>query len=90
MKKTKRITNSLIILLLLAASVWAVDLRNEDGVRYEVKVHEGSTTLNTSIDANSTIANICSECEIEVVGVGRVKVKGSGRIVIKNGKLSKE
>ncbi len=90
MKKTKQITKSLVFLLLLAASVWAIDLRNEDGVRYEVKIHEGATTLNTSIDANTTIWNICSECEIEVVGVGRVKVKGSGKIVIRDGKLSKE
>ena len=90
MKKTKQITKSLVVLLLLAASIWAIDLRNEDGVRYEVKIHEGATTLNTSIDANTTIWNICSECEIEVVGVGRVKVKGSGKIVIRDGKLSKE
>jgi hypothetical protein len=90
MKTTRPITKSLIVSLLLTASVLAADLRNEDGVRYEVKVHEGATTTNTWIDGNNTIGNICSECEIEVVGVGKIKVKGSERVVIKDGKLSKQ
>lgn len=91
MKKTiRRIANSLIVTLLLAVGIFAVDLRNEDGVRYEVKVHDGPTTLNTSIDGNSTVVNICSSCEIEVVGVAKIKVKGSETIVIKDGKLSKK
>ncbi len=90
MINTKQITRSAGVLLLLAASVCAVDLKNEDGTRYEVKIHEGSTTLNTWIDANTTSSSICSDCEIEVVGVGRIKVKGSEKVVIKDGKLSKQ
>ncbi len=90
MKKIKLIATIFAALLLSAASVLAIDLKNEDGVRYEVKVHDGPTTLNTSIDGNSTVSNICSSCEIEVVGVGRIKVKGSGTVVIKDGKLSKQ
>jgi len=90
MKKIGLITKFLAVSLLLAASVSAGDLRNEDGKRYEVKVHESSTTRNTWIDGNSTTLSICGSCEIEVVGIGKVKISGSERAVIKNGKLSKQ
>jgi hypothetical protein len=68
----------------------AADLRNEDGKRYEVKVHDGGTTRNTWIDANSSMLSICSSCEVEVVGVGRMKISGSDRLSIKGGKLIKQ
>jgi hypothetical protein len=67
----------------------AADLRNEDGKRYEVKVHDGGTTRNTWIDANSSMLSICSSCEVEVVGVGRMKISGSDRLSLKGGKLIK-
>ena len=76
--------------IFLMVSVYAADLRNEDGKRYEVKVHEGSTTRNTWIDGNSTVLSICSSCEVEVVGIGKIKISGSERLVIKNGKISKQ
>lgn len=81
---------SALSLLLTASVVSAADLKNEDGKRYEVKVHEGSTTRNTWIDGNSTVMSICGSCEVEVVGIGRVKISGSERLVIKNGKLAKQ
>jgi hypothetical protein len=90
MKKIKQITKLLAILALFAASVFGGDLRNEDGRRYEVKIHNSSTTTNTYIDANTTALSICSDCEIEVVGVGKIRIKGSERAVIKNGKLFKQ
>lgn len=90
MKKIAIVTKFLALFLLLAATVTAGDLRNEDGRRYEVKVYEGSTTRNTWIDGNSTVLSICSNCEIEVVGVGKIKICGSERAVIKNGKLTKQ
>lgn len=90
MKKIGFITKFMAVSMLLAVGVSAGDLRNEDGKRYEVKVHESSTTRNTSIEANTTMLSICSSCEIEVVGLGRVKISGSERAVIKNGKLSKQ
>ncbi len=90
MKKIGLITKFLAVFLLLAASVAAGDLRNEDAKRYEVRVHETSTTRNTSIDGNSSVLSICSSCEIEVVGIGRIKISGSERAVIKNGKLFKQ
>jgi hypothetical protein len=67
----KRIINVAIIALFLTlASITALsaDLRNEDGKRYEVKVHDGGTTLNTWIEANATTLSICGSCEVEVVG----------------------
>lgn len=90
MKKIKQITKLLTILALFAAGVFGADLRNEDGRRYEVKIHGSSTTTNTYIDASTTTLSICSDCEIEVVGVGRIRIKGSERAVIKNGKLFKQ
>ncbi len=79
----------MILSLALATYAFPADLRNEDGKRYEVKVHDGGTTRNTWIDGNSTALSICSSCEIEVVGIGRVKVRGSDKVTIKNGKLVK-
>ena len=90
MKKIKQITQLLAVLILFAAGVFGGDLRNEDGRRYEVKIHNSSTTTNTYIDANTTTLSICSDCEIEVVGIGRIRIKGSERVVIKNGKLFKQ
>ncbi len=47
MKNTKSFLKIFISFLFLAAAASAGDLRNEDGRRYEVKVHEGPTTRNT-------------------------------------------
>ncbi len=33
--------------------------------------------------------NVCSDCEIEVEGVGSIKASGSETVVIKDGALSK-
>jgi hypothetical protein len=91
MKKLQTLTAACAaLLLLLTAAVYPVDLKNEDSQRYEVKIHTGSSTLNTSIDGNNTQQNVCSECEIEVVGVGTIKAKGSATVVIKDGKLSQQ
>ena len=90
MKKLKPITAVFTATLLFVANGFAVDLRNEDGRRYEVKIHSGATTLNTWIDENTTSPSICSDCEIEVEGVGRIKAKGAEKVVIKDGKLVKQ
>ncbi len=90
MNRMKAITTLFAAVLLLVGNAFAVDLRNEDGRRYEVKIYSGANTLNTWIDANTTSPSICSDCEIEVEGVGRIKAKGSEKIVIKDGKLSKQ
>ena len=90
MKKFGLITKFFALFLVSAGVVAAGDLRNEDSRRYEVKVYESSTTRNTSIEANTTVLSICGNCEIEVVGVGRLRISGSERAVIRNGKLVKQ
>lgn len=90
MEKFNLITRLVAVLMVFAIGITAADLRNEDGKRYDVKVYDGGTTRNTWIDSNSTTLSICSNCEIEVVGVGRIRLSGSERAVIKNGKLSKQ
>lgn len=87
-KKMKTILAAVVLMLGTVAAMPA-DLKNEDGKRYEVKVHDGGTTRNTWIDGNSTVLSICSSCEIEVVGIGKMRVSGSDKLIIKNGKLSK-
>ena len=90
MKKLQRMTAAGAALLLMAATAFPVDLKNEDGKRYEVKIHSGSSTLNTWIDGNTLQSSVCSDCLIEVVGVGTVKAKGSVTVVIKDGKLAQQ
>ena len=87
MKKILIATGLMILPSMLALTA---DLRNEDGKRFEVKVYDGGTTRNTWIDANSTTLSICSSCEVEVVGVGRMKIGGSDKLTIKGGKLIKQ
>jgi hypothetical protein len=89
MTQIHKITATLILSLLTTYVVLPADLKNEDGKRYEVKVHDGATTRNTWIDANSTILSICSSCEVEVVGLGKFRVSGSDKLLIKGGKLGK-
>lgn len=86
----KRSFTAIAIVVFTSILSLAADLRNEDGKRYEVKVYDGGTTRNTWIDGNSSTLSICSSCEIEVVGVGRMKISGSDKLTIKGGKLIKQ
>ena len=90
MKNVQRVTAAGAALLLMAATAFPVDLKNEDSQRYEVKIHTGSSTLNTWIDGNNRQTSVCSDCVIEVVGVGTIKAKGSVTVVIKDGKLAQQ
>jgi hypothetical protein len=90
MKSRLRGAVGLLAITVFAASTYAVDLKNADSTRYEVKISSGAMTTSTSIDGNTTQSNVCSDCEIEVVGVGRIKASGSETIIIKDGKLSKQ
>ena len=86
----RKLNPLILTLVIFPIFISAADLRNEDGRRYEVRVHDGPTTRNTWIDGNSTTLSICGSCEIEVVGVGRVKISGSEKLTIKGGKLVKQ
>ncbi len=78
------------VILLTAIGAFAVDLKNEDSSSYEIKIHDGPSTTSTSIDGNTTRVNICSDCKIEVVGVGTVEASGDKVVLIKNGELTVE
>ena len=90
MKSKIRGAASLLAIAIFATTTYGVDLKNADGSRYEVKISSGAMTTNTSIDGNTTQSNVCSDCEIEVVGVGKIQASGSVTVVIKDGKLSKQ
>lgn len=77
--------------VLMAVSVAsAVDLVNKDSKTYKVKIHDGPATTNSSISGSTTQSSVCSDCEIEVVGVGSVKASGSTTVIIENGALRKD
>jgi len=80
------------LVVMLATAAFATDLDNQDSRDYDVKVRTGAgSTTNYTIYHGSTKLGICSgPCEIEVVGVGTVKVTGKEKVVIKNGQLSIE
>ena len=64
-----------------AVPALAADLENHDDADYEIKIYNGGTTYS-SIEGNTTRVSICSECTIEVVGVGEVEVDSSTDAVI--------
>ena len=90
----RKIVNVNLMLVMLAAGIFAANLKNQDSTRYEIKIIETSTTTNSWIDGNTTIESMCGECEIQLVGndsdSGKIKVGRNDVIVIKDGKLSKE
>jgi hypothetical protein len=87
----RHICVAVALLTLSAASVLAIDLQNQDDKKYEVKITQGATTSDTSIEANTTVGNIASgDAEIEVVGVGTIKASGQDTVLIKDGKVSKK
>ena len=90
MKSKLRGAVSLLAITVFAFSTYGVDLKNSDSSRYEVRISSGAMTTSTAIDGNTTQSNVCSDCEIEVVGVGKIRASGSETIVIRDGKLSKQ
>jgi len=85
----KKCIAAVILVSFICLPAFAVDLVNKDSRKYEVKIHDVGTT-HSSIEGNTTKVSICSDCEIEVVGVGSMKASGSEKIIIKDGQLSKE
>jgi hypothetical protein len=77
-------------LIAAACTAAAVDLKNQDSSSYDIKIHDGPTTTSSTIEGNTTRVSICSDCKIEVVGVGEIEASGDVVVVIKDGKLAKE
>ena len=86
----KRIVSIIFATTFLSAgTVFAIDLSNEDSKAYNLRVIEGSTTTNTSINGNATVMSICSgKCQIEIVGGASVDVSKANSAKIKDGKIS--
>ncbi len=86
----KRFFLVVICVALAAPAAIAVDLVNKDGQSYDVKIHDGPTTTHSSISGNTTQSSVCSDCKLEVVGVGTVEASGSDTVVIENGSVRKD
>lgn len=71
----------------ICAAAWAVELVNRDSVEYKVQIITGSTTY-TSIGSSTRQMSVCSECDIDVEGVGRVHASGSQEVIIENGSIT--
>lgn len=72
----------------VACAAGAVDLKNEDSATYTIVIHDGPTATTSSIAGNTTRPGICSECTIDVEGVGTIEAAGDTVVVIRNGELS--
>ncbi|MEP6902386.1 MAG: hypothetical protein ABJA66_11595 [Actinomycetota bacterium] len=81
---------SVLLILVLGVAAFAADLKNGDSVKYEIRIYKDGGRVETTIDGGTTISGICDECEIEVVGVGKIKASGAEVWTIKDGKLNKE
>lgn len=86
----KRIFLAAMCVLMAVSVASAVDLVNKDSQSYDVKIHDGPTTTNSSISGNTTQSSVCSDCKIEVVGAGTVEASGSDTVVIENGSVRKD
>lgn len=85
----KKVFVACLIVMMVSTAALAVDLVNKDSQSYDVKIHSVGTT-HTSISGSTTRISICSDCEIEVVNVGKVQASGDEKVVIENGSLKKE
>ncbi|HAA28199.1 MAG TPA: hypothetical protein DCE56_11645 [Cyanobacteria bacterium UBA8553] len=87
-KQMKQLLMTLGIILLSAASALAVDLENKDGQTYQVKITENGTTREVSIETGAKLSNICSNCQIDINGIGSINAQGTDVVTIENGKLT--
>lgn len=76
------------MVLFTTGTALAVDLKNSDGQSYQVKITEGGTTRDVSIEAGATLSNVCSNCQIDIDGIGSINAQGADLITIENGKLT--
>lgn len=82
-----RVAVILFTVLCLCGAVLAVDLKNEDSRTYEIKIHDGPSVTNSSISGNTLRTSICSDCKVEVVGIGTVEASGDQVVIIRDGNL---
>ncbi|MCE9500559.1 MAG: hypothetical protein K8R21_08685 [Leptospira sp.] len=79
------------ILFLLAGSVQATDVINQDSKAYTVKVQgEGNLSISThDVRANGSLYGLCGYtfCSFEIPG-HKVNANRDGRLTIRNGKFA--
>ncbi|MEZ5666367.1 MAG: hypothetical protein R3F55_02830 [Alphaproteobacteria bacterium] len=74
-----------------AGTATAADLENRDDVGYDVRLHSGASTTHSSIGGHTTQLSVCSDCTVEVVGIGEVAVDASvDAVIIENGAIRTE
>jgi len=67
----------------------AIDLRNEDGVPYTVKVTSSAMSRNIEVNALTLSFIVCvGECTFEVEGIGTVRASKNDVVTLTEGKLS--
>ena len=85
----KRIVSTMAVLVVVSVAVRASDIDNSDQRDYELHIRSGSGSVkNYTLYHGSTLSGVCSSpCEIEVGGVGTVRLDGKNSAVIKDGKV---
>lgn len=73
--------------LLWAGSVNAADIKNTDAERYELLVKTENGKFKTTLEPNGYIANLCSDCTIEVVGYSLIDIESEQSITVDGGVL---
>lgn len=79
-----------VAVAVMVSAAAAVDLKNEDSTTYQLKIHDGPAVTDSSIEGGTTKASICSDCTIEVVGVGEIQASGDQVVIIRDGQLVAE
>lgn len=72
-------------LLIPAFSAHAADIKNTDAERYELLVKTENGKFKTTLEPNGYIANLCSNCTIEVVGYSLIDVEKERLVAVDDG-----
>lgn len=73
-----------IVAMALTTPTMAVDLVNEDLVRYEVVVQDADGTRTHVLRPEEALPAICYRCNITVEGAGPISTEPGDTIVIRN------
>lgn len=71
--------------LLWTASAHAADIKNTDAERYELLVKTENGKFKTTLEPNGYIADLCSNCTIEIVGYSLIDVEKERLVAVDDG-----
>ena len=80
-------TSALLASFALVAPALAVDLVNEDRVRYRVTVVDETGERDYVIGAGESLFEICIQCDIRIEDVGSIAAQPDDVIIIRNREL---